>query len=267
MSNTVFANKVISSKATELLLTKLNAKNFMTLDTELEGSEGMTRTINTYTYSGEVEELAAGSGNTTRGSISYVGKDYTVTCLQEAFDYLDEDFMKDNKVVDYATKGAAELMSNKLTSKFYAALDTEDEGTPLVGTTTFASGSAISYDVIVDAISAVNLEDESGLFIIIPNAWKADLRKDDDYKSARMGEVVYTGQVGTIAGIPVIATKALTDEAFVLTKEAVTCFIKKAVEVEQDRNKDTRSNAVYLREYYIVALTNAAKAQRIAEAE
>ena len=268
MANTVYANKVISAKATDLLLTSLNHRSLMTIDTDLQGSEGMTKTINTYTYTGEAEVLAAGVGSTAakRGSVAYVGKDYTVECIQQAFDYLDEDFMKDAKVVDIATQGATQVMANFLTNKFYAALATTASGAELVGKTTFAKNGAIGYDVIVDAISDMNIEDESKLFILIPNSWKADLRKDEDYKSARMGEVIYNGQVGQIAGIPVIATKALTDKAYVMTPEAITLFVKKNVEVEQDRNSDTRANAVYLREYYVCALTDATKARKIVEA-
>ena len=278
MSNTVYANKVIASKATELLMTKLNHRSLMTIDTDLQGSEGMTKTINTYTYTGEAEVLAAGTGSTAgkRGSVAYVGNDYTVSCVQQAFDYLDEDFMKDNKVVDIATQGAVEVMTNFLTGKFYDALATTSSGSELVGKTEFAKNSAIGYDVIVDAISDMNIEDESKLVLVIPNEWKADLRKDDDYKAARMGEVVYNGQVGQIAGIPVVATKALNHtgsganlvpaKAYLLTPEAVTLFVKKAMEVEQDRNSDTRANAVYLREYYICALTDATKARKIVEA-
>lgn len=278
MSNTVFPNKVIASKATELLITKLNARSLMTIDTDLQGSEGMTKTINTYTYTGEAEVLAAGNGSTAakRGSVAYVGNDYTVQCVQQAFDYLDEDFMKDNKVVDVATKGATEVMANFLTGKFYDALATTSSGSELIGKTEFANGSAIGYDVVVDAIADMNMEDESDLFLLIPNEWKADLRKDDDFKGARMGEIIFNGQIGSIAGIPVIATKALNHsgsganlvpaKAYLMTKEAVTLFVKKNVEVEQDRDKDKRANAVYLREYYIAALTDATKARKIVEA-
>ena len=83
-----------------------------------------------------------------------------------------------------------------------------------------------------------------------------------------MGEVVYNGQVGTICGIPVIVSKALKTKncAYLLTKEAITCFLKQDVEVEQDRNADTRKNSVYLRTYYVVALTDATKARKIVEA-
>lgn len=259
MGNTVYANKVLEAKAKDLLTTSVNTRNLMTVDNSLAQNPGMTKTINVYTYTGEAEELAAGVGNTAskRGSIAYKGTDYTVKMVQQAFDYLDEDFMKDNTIVDNMLKGANHVMVNKMTSDFITEAKKATLGV------TFAS--AIGYDVIVDAISALNLEDESGIFIVIPNAWKAALRKDADYKSARMGEVIYNGQVGTICGIPVIATKALTTEAFVMTKEAIKLFMKKDVEVEQDRDADKRKNSVYLRTAYIVAMVDATKICKVSK--
>lgn len=261
MANTVYANKIIEAKAKDILTTAINARSMMTIDNTLAQDAGMTKTINTYTYSGTAEEVAAGSGNSSRGSIAYAGKDYTVKMIQQAFDYLDEDVMKDPVIVDMGIKGATSIMANKMTADFYTALDSN-----LISKVEFAKGGNIGYDVIVDAISALNIEDESGIFVIIPNAWKAALRKDADYKSAHMGDVVYNGQVGTVAGVPVVATKALTDKAFVLTKEAVTLFMKKDVEVEQDRDADKRKNSVYLRDCYICALTDATKACKIVAA-
>lgn len=254
MANTVYSNKVIEAKAKDLLTTTVNTRNLMTVDTDLTQNAGMIKTINTYTYSGTAEALAVGIGNTTsaRGSITYSGKDYTVNMVQQAFDYYDEDFMKDPTIVDNMLKGANQVMVNKMTADFV----TEAEKATL--SQTFTAGT-FGYDTIVDAISKLNIEDESQIFIVIPNAWKADLRKDDDYKSARMGEVIYNGQVGTICGIPVIATKALEDAAYVMTKEAITLFMKQDVEVEQDRDPDKRQNSVYLRTAYVVALTDATK--------
>ena len=259
MANTVYANKILEAKAKDLLTTSVNTRNLMTVDNSLAQNPGMTKTINVYTYTGEAEELAAGVGNTAskRGSIAYKGTDYTVKMVQQAFDYLDEDFMKDNTIVDNMLKGANQVMVNKMTSDFITEAKKATLGV------TFAS--AIGYDVIVDAISALNVENESGIFIVIPNAWKAALRKDADYKSARMGEVIYNGQVGTICGIPVIATKALTTEAFVMTKEAIKLFMKKDVEVEQDRDADKRKNSVYLRTAYIVAMVDATKICKVSK--
>ena len=257
MANVVYENKVLEAKAKDLLLTAINAKNFMTIDNELAQNAGMKKVINVYTYSGEAEELAAGVGNTNRGSISYTPQEYTVKMVQQAFDYLDEDFMKDNTIVDNMLKGANQVMINKMTSDFV---------TEISKASLSVTNASFGYDIIVDAISELNLEDEKDVFIIIPNAWKKDLRKDADYKSARQGEVIYSGQVGAIAGIPVIATKALTDKAFVMTKEAVKLFMKKDVEIEQDRDADKRKNSVYLRESYVCALVDNTKICKITKA-
>lgn len=257
MANTVFENKVIEATAKDLLTTSINARNYMTVDNSLAETAGMTKTINVYTYSGTAEELEAGQGNTNRGSISYVGTDYKVKRVQQAFDYTDDDFYKDNTIVDNMLKGANQVMVNKMSSDFITECGKATLTAPF---TTFG------YDAIVDGISTLNVENEAGVFVVIPNAWKADLRKDDDYKAARMGEVVYTGQVGTICGIPVIASKALTDTAYVMTKEAVKLILKKDIEVEQDRDKDKKINSVYLSTYYICALVDATKICKLANA-
>ena len=226
----------------------------MTIDNSLAETEGMTKTINVYTYTGKVEKLEDGAKNSTRGSIAFVGTDYKVGRVQQVFDYSDSEFMRDNNVVDMSLEGANALMVNEMTSDFYAEC---------------AKGSleheaaAFGYEAIVDAIAKLNIEDESKLFVVIPTAWKAEIRKDEDYKNARMGEVVYNGQVGTVAGIPVIATNALTDEAYVMTAEAVKLFMKRDVEVEQDRDVETKINTVVLTTYYICALVNQNKICRI----
>ena len=251
--NTVYANKIIESKAQDLLTTAVNARSLMNVDNSLSATPGMTKTIHTYTYTGEVEELEAGEGNSVRGSVAYAPADYTVKLVQQAFDYQDEDFMKDNLVVDMGVKGATQLMTNKMTADFYAE----------AAKATLSQTGAISYDTIVDAIAKMNLEDESGLFVVITPAQKALLRKDADYVAARMGEVVYNGQVGTIAGIPVIVSKA-AGNGFVAHKDAIKLFMKKDVEVEQERDADTRTNSIYLRSAYIVALVDATKIVKFA---
>jgi hypothetical protein len=255
MANTVFENKVIEAKAKDLLTTKVNTRSLMAVDNELTQNAGMIKTINVYTYTGEAEELGAGEGNSVRGAVSYAGTDYTVKMVQQAFDYLDEDFMKDNTIVDNGVQGATQVMTNKMTSDFMAEAEKA----------TLTHAGAMSYDTIVDAIAKLNVEDESGLFVIINPSQKAKLRKDPDYVAARMGEVVYNGQVGTVAGIPVIVSKAATN-SYVMSKDAIKLFMKKDVEVEQERDADKRKNSIYLRSAYIVALVDATKICKITEA-
>ena len=257
MANTVFENKVIEAKATDLLLTAVNTRSLLTVDNSLTENEGNTKVINVYTYTGKVEKLADGAKNSTRGGISFEGKEYKVQRVQQVFDYTDSQFMSDNNVVDMSLEGANALMANSLTTDFY---------TECGKATLSHSAAEFGYEAIVDAIAKLNIEDESKLFVVIPNAWKAEIRKDEDYKNARMGEVVYNGQCGTICGIPVIATNALEDKACVMTNEAVKLFMKKDVEVEQDRDIESKTNTVVLTAYYICALVNNNKICKIVKA-
>lgn len=255
MANTIYDNKIIEAKAKELLTTAINTRSLMTVDTSLTESAGMTKTINVYTYTGTAEELANGAGNTSRGSISFVSNDYKVKRVQANFDYTDDDFMMDNTVVDNGVAGATAIVKNKMNADFFTEC----------AKATLSVTGALSYDTIVDAISELNVEDESKIFVVIPNSQKALLRKDADYIAARQGEVVYTGQVGTICGIPVIASKA-TDTAYVMTPDAVKLFMKQDVNAGTERDEDTTVNSVYIRAYYIAALVDATKICKITNA-
>lgn len=255
MANTVFDNKIIEAKAKDLLTTAINTRALMTVDTSLAETAGMTKTINVYTYTGEAEELANGEGNSVRGALSFVGNDYKVKRVQANFDYTDDDFMMDGTVVDNGVAGATAILKNKMTADFFAEC----------AKASLKVTAPLSYDAIVDAIAEINVEDESKIFVVIPNEAKAELRKDPDYVAARQGEVVYSGQVGTICGIPVVASKA-ADAAYVMTPEAVKLFLKKDLNAGTERDEDTTVNSVYIRAYYIAALVDATKICKIVEA-
>ena len=53
------------------------------------------------------------------------------------------------------------------------------------------------------------------------------------------------------------------NKGYLATKEAVSVFIKKDTEVEQDRDPDTRDNKFWVRKVAVVALTDATKAVKI----
>ena len=256
-TNTGYKNFVLESRLTDLLNTKMSVRNFMTIDDSLTEAPGMKKTINVYTYTGKVEELAKGAKNSQRGSVSFTPKHYTVKVAQQVFDYYDEDFMQDPKIVDMGLEGSATTMINDLNTKFFAEL-------AKTSTTHETTGLTLTYDDIVDAIEKMNIEDESKLFLIIGLDLKAELRKDPDFKSARQGEILFNGQIGSIAGIPVVVSKITTAAtAYLATKEAVTLFVKKESEVEQDRDKEARKNTVISRKVNIVALTDETKAVKI----
>ena len=256
MANTVYQNFVLESRLSDLLNTKLNTRSLMTVDNSLTESAGMIKKINTYTYTGKVEKVTKGGKNTTRGAVSYTPKQYEVEVSQQVFDYYDEEFMQDPKVVEMGMNGAATLMVNDMNEKYFAELKKASLSHKVTG--------AFSYDAVVDAIQLMNLEDESGLFVIIGNDLKAEVRKDADFKAARQGEILFNGQIGNICGVPVLVSKLVPkDTAYLATKEAVTLFTKKDSEVEQERDGEIRQNTVIMRKVNLVALTDATKVVKI----
>jgi hypothetical protein len=142
-------------------------------------------------------------------------------------------------------------MTNDLTSKAIAAFG---EATLKVENCTF------TFDEIVDAIALYPYESEEGLFMLINPAQKATIRKNlgEDLKYSE--GFARTGYIGTICGVPVIVSKAVpAGEAYLATKDAVTCFVKKGSEIEQDRDANTRKNDVYARKVMVIALTDATR--------
>lgn len=261
MANTVYSNFVLESKLKDLLATKLNTKTLMAIDNSLVEDYGMLKKVNTYTYTGAAEAVAKGAANTTIGGVSYTTSQYAVGITQQTFQYADEDFMADPMVVDANMEGATNVMVNDMTSKYFAEL------AKATLSQTYAKDGAISYDTVVDAISLMNLEDESGLFLIIGNDLKAQIRKDEDFKAKEFGKVIADGAIGTLSGVPVICSKAVPEgTAYLATKEAVTLYVKKDSTLEQSRDITTRTNTVVMGKVNLVALTDASKVVKITEA-
>ena len=72
------------------------------------------------------------------------------------------------------------------------------------------------------------------------------------------------GYVGHVAGVALYTKKdAVAGTIVIGTKDAVTIFNKKGVEVEQERDANTRENSIFTRKYYLAALTDETKAVKI----
>jgi hypothetical protein len=263
-----YKNSVLEAKLDELLETGLNARNFMTIDNSLVAAPGMIKKIHRYQYAGEVENVKLGQGNTKFGQVKITSEAYEVEVAQQKFAYRDEEFMQDPMIVDAGLNGMSKTMINDMNAKFFAELakgTLEHE---------LKDGENLNYDAVVDAIEklsvqdnvigGINVEDESGLIILVGADMRADLRKDDDFVRANQGAILFSGQIGSVCGIPVVHSRMVPEKtAYVFTKEAVTLFVKKDSEIEQSRKADTRTNEVYARKVNLCALTDDTKVIRI----
>lgn len=255
MANQVYENVVLANKIEDILTTAVDLTSYMTVDTSMTQEAGMKKKINTYKAQGNVETLAMGNGNTGDIEVSFATKEYNVETVQGRFQYYDEQAMTDPMVVQAGLEGIAKTMINDFTAKAVAEFD---KATLTVARTGFA------FTDIVDAIAKLNTESEDGLFILVGIADLANFRKElkDDLKYNEA--FVRTGYVGSVCGVPVIVTKAITNgNIYLASKEAVTLFIKKDTEVEQERDANVRNNKVYIRKVAVVALTDENKVVKL----
>ena len=261
MAHTIYQNFVLENKLEDLLVTHIDMNQFATQDTSLVEEAGMTKKINQYTSTGDVEDLAMGVGNTDEIEVSFTQVPYTVGVTQGRFAYFDEQEMTDPMVVDAGLYGLATRMTNDLTNKIVAELDK--------ATLTYdASATGLTFNAIVDAIAKFPHEDaEDGLFLLINRADLAGLRKNLKDELKYVEAFARTGYIGSVCGVPVYVSDAVpAKKAFLATKEAVTIFTKKGSETEQERDANIRKNTVYARKVMLVALTDATRVVEIATA-
>lgn len=249
-------NVVISNKINDILTTGINLNNYLTVDNTLAEEAGMKKKVITYTSSNNVKNVVMGAGNGEESlEVSKSEAEYEVLTFQGRFDFYDEEEMRDPMVVDTGLKHSADNMVNKFTELAIAEYEKADLEVP---------ASAWSFDVIVDAIAKMDLEEEAGLFLLISPEDKAAFRKalkeDISYSEA----FVRTGYIGTVCGVPVIVSKAIpAGKGYLATKEAITVFIKKDTETEYERNADIRKNSYWVRKVAVVAITDKSKAVKI----
>ena len=259
MAHTIYENFILANKVSDILTTQVDLNAYMTVDTELAENAGMKKVINTYTATGNVEDLAMGEGNEEDIEVSFTPTEYTVGTTQGRFKYYDEQEMTDPMVVDVGLDGIAKTMVNDFTAKAIAEYDK--------ATLTLA-GAGWTFDTVVDGIAKLNLEDETGLFLLISPADQANFRKalKDDLKYVE--GFVRTGYIGSVCGVPVIVSKAVkAGTGYLATKDAITLFIKKDTEIEQERDANHRENRVFVRKVALVALTDATKLVKITVGE
>lgn len=244
-----YENFVLENKMTDLVNSKVEVRSLMTVDYSLAESAGLKKIINKYTYSGKVEKLAKGAKNTTLGAVAFVPKEYEIERYQQTFKYNDMDVMQDPYLLDVATTGASVLMSNEIKTEYYTELDKISN--------IYEYDGAFSYAVVVDAIAELDKEVETDMFVIMGNDLKSVIRKDPDFIASKQGEILYTGQFGTICGLPVIFSKLVPKSvAYITKKDAVKFFVKKEGSVEQDRDIETKDNTVVYERHGVMALVD-----------
>ena len=260
MANAPYENFFLSNEVEDQFNSHLDLAQFCTVDRNLEGTAGMKRIINVYSATNGTEKLAQGVGNSKSIEVSHEPKEYEILLAQNRFDYFDEEAMKDANLVPVGMKHAGTDLFNTTNADIYAEL-----GKATLETTP----TAFDFAAFVDAqakLGIENLEDVAMFGFVSPDdmaAVRKALKDDLKYVEA----FAKNGYVGTVAGINLYTKKdATAGTVIIATKEAVTLFVKKGIETEQERDGNTRKNSIFNRKYYLAALTNATKAVKMVKA-
>ena len=260
MANTPYENFVLEDKIEDQYKSHLDLQRFCTIDNTLELTEGMKKVVHVYSASNSVKKVAQGEGNDTASKVTFASKEYVIGCAQGWFQYNDEEAMKDSQIVDAGTSHIAVDLFNTGNADIYAEFGKT--------TNVLAGATKIDFDLFVDLASLIptasKTDDEiknMEIFAFLNPKDVATLRKSARETLQYVEAYAREGYVGTIAGVNIYTKKDATQGTIVGgTKEAVTWFNKKGVEVEQKRDPNLRQNDVYGRKYYVVALTDNTKA-------
>lgn len=240
-----FDNEALEVKLENNLITKLDMNQFITMDYQLAEEPGMVKKVRVYSGTGAVDDLAMTEGNTNSIGSEWAETPYEVVTTQGKVPFYDEQRMNDPVAVDKAIQHLSEALTNDITVKVVAELD---KGTGVLAT--------FDFDGIVDAIAEFPDEENNDMYILCSKAQYAELQKACKDELRYVEDFVRRGYVGHIAGVPIYVSNAVNEaKAYLACKSAITCFMKKGVEVEQERDADHRLTTIFGRNVKVIAAT------------
>lgn len=259
----IYDNFYLSNEVEDQFNSHLNLQQFCTVDNSLVGTAGMIRRINVYRATNGTEKLAMGVGNSKSIEVTYTPEEYKILMAQNKFQYYDEQEMTDPMLVPVGTRHMGTDMFNTVNGDIYGEFK---KATMVVLVDKY------DFAAFVDAVASLNIESTDNepekvapqTFAFINGSDTAELRKNLAEDLKYVEAYARSGYVGTVAGVNIYTKKDATEGTVVVaTRQAVTIFNKKGVEVEQERDGDIRQNTIFSRKYYLAALTDATKAVKI----
>lgn len=268
---------MISAKIEKKLLVSKVAH----IDTTLTGQAGNEVTVPQYNYIGDAEDVAEGVAMGTAKLTTSVTK-FTIKKIGKATEITDEAMLSGygdpvGESENQLSTAIASKIDNDVVeciTKEYASVTAED-GIKLVYD---GSAKVISYAGVVDAEDLFDEEISSDKVLYVHPKQMTQLRKDPDFISADKydGKVMTSGEVGKIGTCRVVRSKKVplndagtyylnpivkltNDSETEKDAHAVTIFLKRDTQVENDRDILAGVSTIAANKHYGVALTNATK--------
>lgn len=251
----------------------LKITKYAKVDTTLQGVAGDTKTVPSWNYIGDAEDIAEGA-EVDLTAMSAGTRTFTIKKAMKAVGITQE-------AVNSGLGNPIGQAEKQLAMSIAGKVDQDVLDAVLTSTITSGDGTAqITYAGIVDAVGVFDEEEMTDKVLFIAPEQVTKLRKDADFISADKynNNVVMTGEIGMIAGVHVVPSKKIKVADGVYTcplikleaeasetdftedeLPAVTIFLKKDTQTDAEWKPRTQTHEITTAKYYGVALTNEAK--------
>ena len=256
---------MISAKISSAIV----ATPFAKVDTTLEGQPGDTITLPKYEYIGAATDLAEGE-TADKTKLTTTKASYKVKKAVKQVELSDEAVLSGyGNPVGETNSQLAKAIADKVDNDVFDAL----KGAQL----TYTAVGDISYNNVVNAIDALNEEENVEKVMFIHPKQFSTLRKDSNFISNDKynNNVIMKGEIGIIANTRIVPSKKAVNDGKSLflnpivelkpqsqtgdETSAVTIFMKRNVNLETQRELSNYTTLIGADEHYVVALTDESK--------
>ena len=277
MAMTTMANVINPEVMGDMIDAKIEAMlkitPFAKVDTSLQGVAGDTKTVPSWNYIGDAEDVAEGA-EVDLTAMTAGTKTFTIKKAMKAVGISQE-------AVNSGLGNPIGQAEHQLAKSVAGKVDNDVLAAALTSTVISGDGSTqIKYAGIVDAVGVFDEEEITDKVMFIAPAQETTLRKDSDFISADKydNKVMMTGEIGMVAGVRIIKSKKIVEDSGVYTcpiikleaanaeteytedeLPAVTIFLKKDTQIDAEWKPRSQTHEITAAKYYGVALTNESK--------
>lgn len=231
------------------------------VDQTLVGQAGNTVTVPRFEYIGDAEDVAEGVAMGT-AVLTTSSQQATIKKAGKAVEITDESVLSGyGDPLGEAAKQLRMAITNKVDNDALAALATTTVNHPVTGGKLTVAG-------VEGAQALFNDEDDEPMVLIANPADAADLRNDAASNwtgaSALKDQILVSGAFGEVLGAQVIRSRKLAvGTAYLVKRGALAIYMKRAVDVETDRDILAKTTVISADEHYGVVLEDESKAVKI----
>lgn len=218
---------------------------------DLQGNPGDTLTIPTWNYVGDAEDLAEG----VEGNVSNLTATTSKVKVKKA--------VKNIGITDEARLSGYGDPMGQIEHQLAVSLASKVDNDVLKAikeASTKTHTGAFGIDFIADALVQFGEDIEETTFVYIHPKHLATLRKSPEYVHVANGQVIISGQVGTVYGCPIVVSNKMEDNAvYFIRGGAIGIEVKREVAVETDRDVLKKQTIVSADRHYMAYVRDASK--------